>query len=164
MMLGGPEEASDTGVRSVRPCVGGAGKVTFAPLEAVRRRRCVDMSCEVEDLMLSEGASIVPVSTNETSALSLLLVSLLATLTLMSSSNDLRPGVMGDGRGDACSVVATLAVSTGDGGGNGSSGENSDGVGMWCGIVKPPAGESWWSDQASLVELSRRWPSPTLAS
>jgi hypothetical protein len=160
-ILGGAEEVSATGMRSVRPLVGGLGKEMLAPLEAVRRRRCEDMSCEeVDDFTLSGGASMIPVSINATSALSLL-VSLLATLTLMSRSYALRPGVIGDGRGDAWSVVA---VSTGEDCGNGSSGENSEGVGRWCGIAIPGAGESCCSDQTSLVELSRSWLGPLFAS
>jgi hypothetical protein len=39
-VLGGRDEASETGVRSAALCVGGAGKVTSAPWDdAVRRRR-----------------------------------------------------------------------------------------------------------------------------
>ena len=74
---------------------------------------------------------MTPVSRTETSSMSLL-VSLFATLTLMSFSYARRPGVTGEGKGEACEVVVgeiTLAVRTGDEGGKGSRGENADGVG-----------------------------------
>jgi hypothetical protein len=128
-MLGDRDGTSDTGVRSMRPWVGGTGNETSAPLDAVRRRRCVDVS--LGDLPRNREASIIPVSMAVASSFSLL-VSLLATLTLISSSYARSPGVTGEGRGEACSVVVgevTLAVGTGEDGGNGSSGENAEGVG-----------------------------------
>jgi hypothetical protein len=97
MILGGLEDLSETGGRSVRPLVGGRGK--SAPLDAVRRRWCAVGSWEDVDLMLSDGAPMIPVSRMTRSSLSLL-VSLFATLTLTSASNARRPGVIGEGRGE----------------------------------------------------------------
>lgn len=82
MMLVARDEPSETGARSVSPWVGGTGKDTSAPLEAVRRRRCVDPSWdELRDFARSCRTS----RPDELSSMSLL-VSLLATLTLSSSS------------------------------------------------------------------------------
>ncbi len=65
---------------------------------------------------LLEGAPMTPLSRIATSSLSLL-VSLLATLTATSGSPIRRLGVIGEGRGDAWSIVvgdATLAVGVAD--------------------------------------------------
>jgi hypothetical protein len=83
IILGGREKSSDTGVRSLRPCVGGTGKETSASLEAVRRRRWLDMS--LGNLLRDCETSMTPVSRTLSSSISLL-VSLLATLTFISSS------------------------------------------------------------------------------
>jgi hypothetical protein len=131
-VLGGRDGPSETGVRSAAPWVGGTGNEISAPWDdAVRRRRWLEVSLDgCGDLL--RLTSMIPVSRTDTSSMSLL-VSLLATLTLMSSSYARRPGVTGDGKGEACSVVVgevTLAVRTGEEGGKRSSGENADGVGM----------------------------------
>lgn len=121
-------------VKSRRDFSSGVGHATLAALDAVRRRWCCDeSSCEGESgLLRSFRASMTPLSRMETSSESLL-VSLLATFTAKSDSPIRRPGVIGDGSEDGWSVVVGDVTLTGgvgeDGGGNGSSGENSPGVG-----------------------------------
>jgi hypothetical protein len=126
-MLGGRDEASETGVRSRKPVeVGGTGKFISASLDAVLRRRW-----DGSDLATTDGARITPWSSIAISSSSLL-VSLLATFTTTSLSWVQRVGVIGDGKGDGLSVVvgdATLAGSAGDRGGKMSSGANTDGIG-----------------------------------
>lgn len=122
--LVGRDEASETGYRSLKVVVGGAGKVISASLDAVRRRRCNVKSRDESGLMFSDPAPPTLCSKAGISSRSLL-ISLSATLTLTFCSVQWL-GVLGDGKGDGWSVVVGDIVPTagiGDEGGEGARGE-----------------------------------------
>jgi hypothetical protein len=83
--------------------------------------------------------------------------SLPATLTSTSDSPWRCPGVIGDGRGEGCSVVVGEAMdAVGVEEGKGSRGENSGGGARWCGCEVGVI-NMWRSDRrSSQEELSRR--------
>lgn len=143
IMLGGRDEASDTGAISLKVVEpGGVGNIISAPLDAVRRRRCALSSRDELDLMLSDGALTTLLSKAGMSSMSLL-VSLFATLTAMSASSSQGPGVIGDGK-DGRSVVVgdtPLAVTVGDDGGENFRAESSNEGGRGRGCLPRLAGE-----------------------
>lgn len=124
LTLGAREDASETELSSLAWSVVGMGKGASAELEAVRRRCCGGTTLRVaaSDFVFSAIMPMMPLSSDGISSISLL-VSLFATLTATSASPLRKPGVTGDGRGEARSVAV------GDVGWKSCRGENSVGVG-----------------------------------